>query len=275
MSGDVGYGQFARRDVLVAKIDDDVSLILLQVSINFTCIKARYGLLAQCNDDLDDSTEPYVLGANFQVEGLRSVIDTQSLIEQKKYAQDSFIDKFYSNISEYSNDSLELCKENDGKNIFTRVRLFEALSVDDFMELWVSAIAKIIGACESCENRIICTDLKIQDMGEIPFLLLGERIWQFSESDIMREGCTSSVTCLTAESLLDMVHKQQEGVQSNNPLINTYGQIMTAPETLARMRFLLLIETLEGLYNYKNDEDIQERKRVCNHEFKKIKKWIK
>ena len=29
MSGDVGYGQFARRDVLVAKIDDDVSLILL------------------------------------------------------------------------------------------------------------------------------------------------------------------------------------------------------------------------------------------------------
>lgn len=163
--------------------------------------------MAQCNDDLDDSTEPYVLGANFQVEGLRSVIDTQSLIEQKKYAQDSFIDKFYSNISEYSNDSLELCKENDGKNIFTRVRLFEALSVDDFMELWVSAIAKIIGACESCENRIICTDLKIQDMGEIPFLLLGERIWQFSESDIMREGCTSSVTCLTAESLLDMVHK--------------------------------------------------------------------
>lgn len=76
MSGDVGYGQFARRDVLVAKIDDDVSLILLQVSINFTCIKARYGLLEQCNDDLDDSTEHYVIGANFQVEGLRSVIDT-------------------------------------------------------------------------------------------------------------------------------------------------------------------------------------------------------
>lgn len=80
-----------------------------------------------------------------------------------------------------------------------------------------------------------------------------------SNADLVRDA-GSALACVAQDvDLLDLVHKWQVLAAEHHPLIETYAAMLHAADQHPRSRFLLLVQSLEGMRGHETQDDFDNR----------------
>lgn len=155
------------------------------------------------------------------------------------------------------------------------VRLSKPTSLDEVLSDWVEPLRRIISLSTGRKERVsyLAIGLKLDGGKECDFQVYGSALHQepyASSGNEMRVVQRAFLLSPKDMSLLKLLRRWQELRHEHHPLLETYGSMMFAPEQHPRSSFLLLLQSLEGLYGYENSATFAARSKAHTAEHRSV-----
>ncbi|SFT30932.1 HEPN domain-containing protein [Streptomyces sp. ok210] len=146
------------------------------------------------------------------------------------------------------------------------IKLANEIPFDEILEQWVLPLLRIVTLCLGEPQEITALTLRVYEGGtsvEREFQAFGLGVTQSPFASSIKEVRSNQAALTTSGdqvSLLRLLRRWQELENEHHPLLETYGSFLQVKGQHPRARYLLLIQSLEGLYGHENKDEDEGRK---------------
>ncbi|WP_181804627.1 ApeA N-terminal domain 1-containing protein [Streptomyces shenzhenensis] len=146
------------------------------------------------------------------------------------------------------------------------IQLANRITFDEILGQWILPLLRIVTLCLGTPQEITALTFRLNG-GDAPagrgFQAFGLGVTQspFASSGKEVQSIQAALTTSRDQvSLLHLLRRWQELQNEHHPLLETYGSFLQVKGQHARARYLLLIQSLEGLYGHENKNENERRR---------------
>lgn len=264
--------------LIAGKLDNGCVVLIPDAAIELNMIQARICFVTNepLDINLNNINEISITKTATHVSGIKSIItfngnarETSSQPQTPWYkcsnCRDLSVLYAYTDCST-TIEAIRREKENyriiSNEDIVVNFHYPHGINYQELMSSWIAPLQSFASILTQKFESVLRVYVMVAIKDKcFPCTVYGESIVNVDDTAIN----SSAIKQLTTQEFVERYSIWRKKFSESLPLFDIYGQLMLAEENLSRMRFLLLVESLEGHYDsiHKNE---MEKKRT---EFKK------